>query len=243
MTQKNIDDRYAVFDTPAGRNINQRLAEQGKTVAILPFAEIRCTDKDISPLLAPGVFDWLIVSDIFAADCFLNQIERSGMDPGILDEKLILAAGESVADRLRSRQVHSDIIAQNIDPASIIGRLADYAGGDLSGLVFLLIDACDFDTELVNMIPKHDGSVTIHSAYELYFSDKMSATKAKALIAGGAVTEVIFASPEEVIMFLALIRGNKIRHDLEGIRITAVDEITFRTLSENGLRPLYSQNK
>jgi hypothetical protein len=63
------------------------------------------------------------------------------------------------------------------------------------------------------------------------------------MLTGGAVDEFVFSSPEDLVSLKFLSSAADLVSVLNETRVSAVSEIVFQTLQENGFRPLYFHPK
>ena len=232
---------YGIFSTPANRRIVKDLENIGAKIFLFPPLETeRIVNADI-PLFVKNNFtnfDWIIFADIFTVDYFLEILEASEIDLFELDDKRILAFGESVSDRLRFSQIHSDVIPNSIETEQIFPALVNYLEFDeLAKANFLFPKFVGYETALKNYLHQAGAGLTELEIYKFKCESRTEIAKLKALLTGGAIDEFIFNSPEDVFFLQRYLFPKRISDILSEIRVTAPNDITMQTLRENNLIP------
>ncbi len=239
---------YALFSTPINKQIIAQFRDQEKKFFLIPNIE---TEKLVLDEFAENAvktalnFDWIIFTDIFTVDYFIDFLREFEIDLFDLDSVRICAFGEAVSDRLRFSEIHADIISSSINPESIFKSINSYlAGEDYSNLKFLIFKELTNQIELAEIIKTANSGVSEISLYQIMESDKAKITKIKALIAGGAIDEIIFSGPADLIAFKKIFPDADSQNIFSGIRFSAANEVMFQMLGEYGFRPVFfNQNK
>ena len=138
VNQKN----YAVIDAPLNKRLIARLKENGGQVLIFPALKtsgVRLTEAAVEFIKNPSNFEWIIMTDVFAADYFIGALREYETDFYELDKTTVCTLGEAVADRLRFDQIHADVIPPNFNDDRIFGSISQYAGGDIGAVRFLVL--------------------------------------------------------------------------------------------------------
>ncbi|HEX8736048.1 MAG TPA: uroporphyrinogen-III synthase, partial [Pyrinomonadaceae bacterium] len=124
---------YAIFSAPGNRKIISQLRQARQEVIEFPRVEaekIGLNPADEASVKNVSAFEWIIFTDVYAVEFFLEALRDAGGEIFELDLPRILAAGEAVADRLRFVQVHADVIPSKADAESSFNALRDYLSGE-----------------------------------------------------------------------------------------------------------------
>lgn len=226
-----------IFRNSANKKLIELFNSQNKKVFAFPALETRRaglseTEHDLLKNIFD--FDWIVFSDFFTVEFFLEILEAQNIDFYDLDRLKICSIGEAVADSLRFRQVHSDVIPPKNTVEASFTALSDYifAEDKLSGLRFLILKSTAQNSELANLLAENFAEVREVEIYEIVNQNESEITKLKALLVGGAIDEFVFSSPEEVFSLFKLIGAESFAQTLSDLKIRALNEITLQTLSE-----------
>lgn len=235
-----------MIDSPLNKRLISRLTENGAEVLVFPPlktspAEISVEAVEI--IKNPTTFEWIIFTDVFAAEYFIEAMREQATDFFALDELKVCAHGEAVADRLRFDQIHSDIIPANSNDEIVFSTISQYAGDKIDGENFLILRENSTPFRVAEMLLNEGASIYQLPVYAAAFDDEKELTKLKTLLKGGAVDEFIFSSAEDILALKLLFTGEDLAENLTGIKAFATTEIAFQTLQEYGLRPLYFHYK
>jgi uroporphyrinogen III methyltransferase/synthase len=237
---------YAIFSEPKNKKIISQLRDAQQE--IIEFPRVEAEKIELNPAQADSVknvaeFEWIIFTDVYAVDFFLEALREASVELFELDLLRILAAGEAVADRLRFVQVHADVIPPEAGAESAFNALRAYLSGEeeFKNLRVLLPQEPASNTALTEMLRRNEAEVTELNIYRLKIESDAGLTRLKALLKGGAVDEFVFSSPMDASN-LAAIFDEQLKDLLAGTSVSAKDETTFQTLREYGLRPLYFKN-
>lgn len=230
---------YALFANSANRKLIEEIEKTGskvfqferlETEGVKPGANFEIL-SDIS-----SNFDWIVFSDVFAVDYFLEILNEQGIDLYELDSIRVLAFGEAVADRLRFVRLHADIITTGEETNSVFSLLSSYIGeAEIANTKFIIPKRLGFDLGLSALLNKSGADVLEVAVYKTISNDKKEISKLKTLLKGGAIDEFIFTSPEDVFSLKNYILPEAISEILFETQVSATDEITFRALTENSL--------
>lgn len=239
---------YALFVTPKNKQIISELQNLMKRVFFIPSIE---TEKLLLDKLAENTiktsvnFDWIIFTDVFTVDYFIEILQEFEIDLFDLDSVRICAFGEAVSDRLRFSEIHADIIPSSIDTESIFKSINNYlAGEDFSKLKFLILKELTNRIELTGKIKTASSLVSEISLYRILERDKPEISKIKALITGGAIDEIVFSDPSDLMAFKTYFPDAVNQNIFSGITFSAANEVMFQMLSEYGFRPVFfNRNK
>ncbi|GIU81197.1 MAG: uroporphyrinogen-III synthase [Acidobacteria bacterium] len=227
-------ETFAIFQDKQNQHIIEKLSKASKVI-LLPKPTLHKTDA-FTEKLEISLYDWLIFNDIIATEVFLEKIASEGFDFYDLDYLQICAIGEAVAERLRHEEIHCDIITS---PNKVADSIADYVQkNDLENLRFLIITPKFGDFGLKQILCKKGAEAKEIQIYEFRFDETKNLTMLKTLIKGGAVDNFILNSPHEIVALKWFFQDD-LHQALAETRIFAVDEITFRTLEEEGFSPRY----
>lgn len=245
MTNQTTEKTYALSANPANKKLVAELQTSGARVLTFPQIEttaIKSNEKSVGILNDLDAFEWLIFTDIFAADYFLQAFEAAGKDLFALDARSICAVGEAVADRLRFALIHADVVPGSIEPARIAHALAAYIGeNQICGKRFLIVKRqraakAEIESALLEM----GADVAELEIYAAKIADAAREnTRLKTLFAGGAVDRFIFAAPADFISLEELTgRDELFARVLPDAKISATDEVTMQFLRERALKPV-----
>ncbi len=244
MNQKS----YALFSTPLNKTIISKLRENGAKVFLIP--NIRTSEivfeSEIKVLLKNAVnYDWIIFTDVFTVDYFIEFLNSKEIDLFDLDQVRICAFGEAVADRLRFSEIHADIISNKIETEKIFALLNDYLSFDcLQSLTFLVLKEKSKNIELTKKLKSSAfADVKEIDVYKILEFEKTATTKLKALLTGGAIDEIIFSDPSDLVGFKFIFSDTNKQNIFSDVRFSAFNEVMFQMLVENGFHPTFFQEK
>lgn len=230
-----------IFRNPPNKKLIELFKSQDKNVFAFPALETKRADMSESELeLFKNIFDfdWIIFSDIWTVEFFLEILEEQNLDFFDLDSVKICSNGEAVADSLRFRQIHSDVIPPKNTVNAAFTALSDYLSAEnkFSGLRFLILKEVAENSELANLLSENFAEIREVEIYEIRNKSESEISKLKALLFGGAIDEFVFSSPEEVFSLLKLIGNENFAQIFSEIKIQALNEITQQTLFEFGIK-------
>lgn len=225
---------YGLFAKESSKKQIANLSKQNEKLVLFPPPQVTEAETDETLFENISNFNWIIFTDIFAADFFLQKAERLETDLFDLDSVRVCAVGEAVADRLRFVQVHSDVIPAKSFPTNVYSALREYVyeEEELKSLKFLIICGHNTKSEISRVLKKNAIDVTEMPVYQMSFPENENLPKQKALLAGGAVDEFVFSSPEDVLYLKFLLQIENFTELNSDIRLKAGDRITSQTLSE-----------
>jgi uroporphyrinogen-III synthase len=228
MSEKTV----GVFNKPSNKNLINDLKSKKYDIFLLP--QIETTSNFDSFMFEPNNYDWLIFTDGYAVEYFVQMLETNSLDKFELDSLRICVFGEAVADNLRLHQIHADVIPPKIDENIIFKSICDY---QLPNNLRFFITANQ--SQLSNLLKNKQAKVFESATYKTKVTE--DALKLKILIKNGAIDEVIFTSPNEVTDWKVLISPDDFTSNFEDITPIAADAQTFQYLFEHGLKPLSLQ--
>lgn len=246
MSNREPERTYGLIENPLNKKLIDQLNRQGKEVLVLPPVTVEGielsaeNEKLIKNLLD---FDWIIFTDIFTADYFIEALRKLDVDFFDLDHLKVCAFGESVADRLRFVQVHADVIPSQMDDDSIFSAIERYSEEDVSGLKFLILTDASDNAKIVNNLSAAGAQYKVIPIYRTNLKADAGIIKLKTLVKGGAVDEFIFSSAEDFASFRKLFKDENPASILSGMQVSVLNETAYQLLNEHGLRPLYFHPK
>lgn len=246
MTNSETRKTYAVVANPQNKRLIAKLTENGEEVLIFPRLKTsgaQLTENAVGLVENPARFDWLIFTDVFAAEYFIEAMRERETDFFVLDDLTVCALGEAVADRLRFDQIHADVIPPNLNDETVFSAISQFTGDELGGTSFLILREQSRNLGFVGRLQSESGSIEELAIYQAEFEGDAELTRLKTLLKGGAIDEFVFSSAEDVSAFKALFHEASPAAVLNEIKVSATNEIAFQTLQENELRPLYFHHK
>lgn len=230
-----------IFRNPLNKKLVELFESQGKKVFEFPALEKKRADLSETELdLFRNIFDfdWIIFSEIFTVEFFLEILEEQNFDFYDLDSVKIFSLGEAVADSLRFRQIHSDVIPPKNNVKAAFTALSDYLSAEnkFSGLRFLILKEVAENSELANLLSENFAEIREVEIYKIEDQNESEISKLKALLVGGAIDEFVFSSPEEVFSLFKLLGNECFAQILSEIKIQTLNEITQQTLFEFGIK-------
>lgn len=246
MSNLEIKKTYGLIAAPLNKKLISELKQSGEDVLVFPAvktAKLEISGEAIKFIKNPSDFDWIIFTDIFAADHFIEALRKEETDFFELDNLMVCALGEAVSDRLRFIQVHADVIPANNSNEAVFSEISQFVGGEFENLRFLVLREHLKKHSFVEILQRAKAYVVELPVYRAEFGTETEQIKLKTLLKGGAVDEFVFSSPEDVLAIKFLFPENDLPEILNGVKISAVNENAFHSLQENGLRPLYFHQK
>lgn len=236
---------YALFSTPHNKKVISELREKGGNIFLVLPCETELTDlNDKEEIILKNItnFDWIVFTDTFSVDYFIEFLQKIDFDVLELDSVRICTFGEAVSDKLRFSEIHSDIIATSLESDKIASSIKQYLGkDDFSETSFLILRENSNNLDLTDKIMKESGEVTQVSIYKINEINLKETAKIKALILGGAVDEFIFSDPADLIFFQKIFKVEDELADFSEMKFLAANEIMYQMLFENGLKPTFLQ--
>ena len=242
MSQTISGKVYGLIDTVLNKKYIANLENQGAKVFRFPKCGIErqineeAIKKSVQNL---SDYDWILFADIYAADLFLEIMTECGVDPFELDEMVICAFGDAVADRLRFVQVHSDVIPPERSEQIIFETIKNYVADldELKNLRVLFLKRTDSYGEIASRLKNEVGELIEISIYQTKGISGIELVKLKTLLKGGVIDEFIFCSAEDVESALHIISPDTFSKVFKGIEVLGTDASTFQALREHDLKP------
>ena len=242
MIDRDSDHVFGLVEAPENEKTIEILESAGGSVMRIPAVKMRRIEnraglKEVAQNLA--AFDLVFFADSSSANFFFEILRECVIDPFELDQLIVCAAGEAVAERLRLEQVHSDLILASrngdISCETIRTYIAD--NDELRKMKILFLTGTRLASDVAKALRSEVGKVVeldICCAETLPEGDR---TKSIALLKGGAVDELVLCSAEDVESLLHLVFPDLPSAILKEIIISATDPIAFQTLREYGFFP------
>ena len=226
----------ALFSSGKNHRQFEKIVERPGEIIRFPPPEFGKGDFKPQILNDLSDFDWLIIADPVTADIFVNRLEENDFDLFELDRLRICVGGETTADRLRFRQIHSDVIPSASFSAEIFAALRDYIDDETEweNLRFLFPRTVELNLNLGERIRRKKSEIIELPLTAVEFAGANPA-KLKSLLLGGAIDEFYFSAPEEIFYLRQLLRTEKVAPFLDEVKITAADDPTRQSLRENGV--------
>lgn len=234
-------ETVGIIKTVKNKKVIGLLKNQGKNMIEFPEITIRKIELDESEknkFVNIGEFDWLIFTDLFTVDFFLEELAETGFDLYRLDEFKICACGEAVSDKLRFAQIHSDVIPARKSPENIFDELLMYASdeADFFDSKFLLLKGQNKNELLTKFLVEKKLNLVEITNYSVEPLNSFENAKYKSLLSGGAIERFIFTSPEDWESLNQFGGEGYLTNIFETIEIETMDEVTEQTLRENILK-------
>lgn len=229
----------AIINSTAGEKLKRKLAEGKNKIFEIPDLKIAKTKPTGLKNLDReriGKFDWLICTDILAAEFFLEHLTETGFDLFDLDDLRICSMGETVSDRFRFYQVHSDVIPNDLAPEQVIKDLANYIGDEeeFARLRFLIITGEAGGGEILELLKRKKAVVLRLAVYQIEQPDRKQLSRLKTLLIGGAVDEFYFTTPKDFFILEKSLGRQDLQLILNNVHLTAADQTTLQVLFEQG---------
>lgn len=228
-------ETIGIIKTVRNKKVIELLKKQGKNVVEFPeikIEKIELGDFDKNFIQNILEFDWLVFTDIFTVDFFIEELEKTGFDLYRLDELKICSCGEAVSDKLRFSQIHSDVVPQYNSAASMLSGIEDYIfdEDEFRNSKFLIISGDTKNKDISSVFTENKLQTEIIKVYKIAETNVFETAKYKSLISGGALDRFIFTSPEDWESFSLIVDENALLNEIE---FETTDEITAQTLREN----------
>lgn len=216
------------------------LEQYGAQVILCPTIEIRepesyeRLDEAIDHLYG---YDWLIFTSVNGVDHFFSRLEMRGRNVNEIDDLRVCAIGEATAERLRTLQVHVDIVPSEFKAEGIFAALERFVGGSeaLHGLNVLLPRASVARDYLPGALEQAGARVDVVPAYRTTLPENLDRGRITAMLAGGADC-IAFTSSSTVKNLAQLFDTQDLSEALSGVVVACIGDITAKTAAEYGLQ-------
>jgi uroporphyrinogen-III synthase len=239
MKAAQTDKTYALFSTAANKKLIGSLREKGAKVFLFPPLDTEksaLNSAETMRLLEITAFDWIIFTDIFAIEYFLQTLAENNIDAFALDAVKVCAFGEAVSDRLRFAQLHADLVPVLIETENIISDLSAYLDNkEIKKLKFLVVKENADRPAIIEQLWEKGAEVFELPIYKAKIADKTELTKLKILLTGGAIDEFVFSEASDFFGLKFYFPGERLNNVLSGIEISATGENALQTAAEFGL--------
>ncbi len=179
-------------------------------------------------------YDWLLIKNEQAADHFLARLEENH-SADELDQLRVLAIGEVAADRLARSQIHVDVSLERFPIPNPVVALETYAS-EIAGLNLLIPSAGLISERFEEQLRERGVRVDNAVAYRTV-AEKARVVEMNALLIGGGVDSITFASPAEIDQFAQLIDSDDLRLVLAGVLVACGGNETATAIQRFGLSP------
>lgn len=231
-----MNKTIGIVDNSANKRIIKKLNEQGFEIILIPaISTEKYFDKsaniEIEKLLN---FDWLIFTDIYSVDYFIEVLTNKNFNLFELDNLRVCAFGEVVADRLRFSQIHSDIIPGNLSSETILEDLKNYIASDNEKIQqsILIVKEQNENIELLEQLKNSFRNAVEYSVYMSKINKLDGISKIRVLINNGAFDEVRFFSAEDLHAFLKIAGLKSLKKLSQKIKLTSDNETILKSIDE-----------
>jgi len=181
-------------------------------------------------------YDWLIFTSTNAVEFFFQRIAHLKRNVSDLDDLRVVAIGEATAERLRSAQVHVDVVPPVSKAEGVFAAIKDFVGGveNVAGLNFLLPRAAVARDHLPRTLEENGARVDIVTAYQTAMPDDVDRGRLSAMLTGSADC-IAFTSSSTVKNLALLFDTQDLSTILNGLDIACIGDVTAATAKEYGL--------
>ncbi len=217
----------------------RELEQYGAEVVLCPTIEIRelesyeRLDEAIDHLYG---YDWLIFTSVNGVDYFFQRLEARRHEPSELDELKVCAIGDATAEKLRTLQVHVDVIPDEFKAEGVFESLVRFVGGAqaLAGLNVLIPRASVARDYLPRALEHSGARVDVVPAYRTALPESLDRGRVAAMLSGSADC-IAFTSSSTVRNLAQLFDTPDLSQPLTGVKIACIGDITAKTAREFGL--------
>lgn len=217
------------------------LEEFGARVVACPMIEITeplsfaPLDEAIENLFG---YDWIVFTSANGVEFFLRRLAAQDGDASALDELRVCAVGPATAERLAEAHVHVDVVPELFNAEGVFAALESYLGGraGFDRLNFLLPRAAAARDYLPRAIEAAGARIDVVAAYRTVPPKSTERARVEALLVGGGVDCVTFASASAVANFARLFDTNDLGPLLRGAGVACIGDVTARAAADYGLR-------
>ncbi len=216
------------------------LERYGARVVACPTIEIVAPESyDLLDEAIDNLFgyDWLVFTSTNGVEHFMRRLEAAGKDAAELDELRVCAIGEATAVRLSEARAHVDVVPDKFQAEGVFAALESYLGGreHFTGLNFLIPRAAVARDFLPRALEEAGARVDVVPAYRTVRPATTDRARVEALLVGGGVDCVTFASASSVRNFAQLFDTHDLGPLLAGVRVACIGEITAGAAADHGL--------
>lgn len=211
------------------------LKRLGANTFLFPTIEIAAPESyaDLdAPIENLQNYDWVIFTSTNAVEHFLKRLAAKNLETAELDYLRVAAVGDATAERLRLAQVHIDVLPPESKAESLFEEIENYVS-ELAGLRFLFPRSEIAREVLPQKLREAGATVDAPVAYRTVLPEKPETAKFKAMLAGGSIDCITFASPSAFKNFLQIFGETKLPND---VAIACIGETTAKAVRESGLK-------
>jgi uroporphyrinogen III methyltransferase / synthase len=230
-----------VSPNSAAREVATELGRQGARVLAWPAIDIGepenyvALDEAIENLWG---YDWLILQSGDAVNSFLRRFQILGHEISELDDLRVCGVGEAAIAALEESQVHVDVIPDGLSFQLTFEAIETYVGGcgELRGLNLLGPVAGISPGYLRQAIEEAGGRLDLVTAYRTCAANEPDFARLQALITGGGIDCIAFASSSEPREISDLFDTNDLGLLLAGAAVACFDASTAEVAASLGLK-------
>ena len=213
----------------------------GARVVVCPMIEI--TEPESFAPLDDAIehlfgYDWIVFTSANGVEFFLRRLAARGGEASALDGLRVCAVGPATAELLAEAHVHVDVVPELFKAEGVFAALESYLGGReaFDRLNFLLPRAAAARDYLPRALEEAGARVDVVAAYRTVPPKTTDRARVEALLVGGGVDCVTFASASAVANFARLFDTNDLGPLLGGARVACIGDVTARAAADFGLR-------
>lgn len=229
------DKQYGIVSSPTSQSLISEMRGKDIDFRVFPSPRLKLKRQNYAGkkiLRNLAGFDWLILTDILAAEYFLKTLENEQIDLFDLDLIKVCALGEAVSDRLRFSQIHADLVTSDNNPHTVIRALQDFVMTALKSVRFLLVQDDKIFQSLSGELPRLEKL----DVYLTENTNSIELAKLKALIQGGAIDVFLFCSIEEIESLRLLFPEVHLKDFLGGSEVIALEPRVYQSLREKEIK-------
>jgi uroporphyrinogen III methyltransferase / synthase len=183
-------------------------------------------------------YDWLVFTSANGVEFFLRRLAALGRGANDLDELRVCAVGAATAERLTDAHVHVDVVPAEFRAEGVFAALEGYLGGRerFDRLNFLLPRAAVARDFLPRALEEAGARADAVTAYRTVPPKTTDRARVEALLVGGGVDCVTFASPSAVKNFARLFDTHDLAPLVGAARVACIGGVTAEAAADHGLR-------
>jgi uroporphyrinogen III methyltransferase/synthase len=234
------DRTVLVSSSSASTELAIELERSGARVITAPEARVQepesyvALDEAIENLFG---YDWIIFANVHAVDYFLRRFDQLNHDIDELDDLRVCAIDETSRTRLEEVQVHVDLIPDGHAASKVIDALEAYLGGReaFRAANFLIPRSTASDDPLPQVLEDAGARVDVVAAYRIASTNDSHLAQLRALLVGGGIDYVAFASPSDVATLAHLLDTADLSRPLQDVVVACIDQPMQQAAHEFGL--------
>ncbi|MBC7797870.1 MAG: uroporphyrinogen-III synthase [Pyrinomonadaceae bacterium] len=233
----NLREKTIVVTRPKSQAIEfiDALERFGAKVIAFPTIEIVAPESydDLDAAIDDlQSYDWLIFTSANAVEYFLQRFDVKGLEVFELDLVRTCAVGEATAERLRLAQIHLDVVALKSSAEGVFDALSDFLVGEFENVRFLFPRSAIARDFLPARLRQNGAFVSDVAAYQTVLPSAPETGKLKALLGGGAIDCITFASSSAVKNFAQMFQNHRLAELLKNVAVACIGETTAQTASD-----------